>query len=68
MKISIGNMKTKIMAFVMKVIQTILVNMMKTNIILEKKSNMFLKRLSFGSKDCIEELKLECASFLDQTS
>ena len=36
MKISLGNMKTKIMAYVMKVIQTILVNMMKTNIILEK--------------------------------
>ena len=27
---------------------------------------MFLKRLSFGSKKCIEELKLECASFLGQ--
>ena len=25
---------------------------------------MFLKRLSFGSKDCTEELKLECARFL----
>ena len=31
-------------------------------------SNMFLKRLSFGSKDCTRELKLECASFLGQTS
>ena len=28
------------------------------------KSNMFLKRLSFGSKECTEELKLECAGFL----
>ena len=27
-----------------------------------------LKRVSFGSKDCIEELKLECAYFLGQTS
>ena len=32
------------------------------------KSNMFLKRLSFGSKECTNELKLECANFLDQTS
>ena len=31
-------------------------------------ANMFLKRLSFGGKECTEELKLECASFLDQTS
>ena len=30
--------------------------------------NMFLKRLSFGSKECTEELKLECASFLGQAS
>ena len=27
-----------------------------------------LKRVSFGSKDCIKELKLECACFLGQTS
>ena len=27
-----------------------------------------LKRLSFGSKDCTKELKLECAYFLGQTS
>ena len=27
-----------------------------------------LKWLSFGSKECTEELKLECASFLGQTS
>ena len=26
------------------------------------KSNMFLKRLFFGSKECTEELKLECVS------
>ena len=37
-KISLGIMKTKIMAFVTIVIQTILMKMMKTNIILEKKS------------------------------
>ena len=29
---------------------------------------MFLKRLSVGSKECTEELRLECASFLGQTS
>ena len=29
---------------------------------------IFLKRLSLGSKDCTEEVKLECASFLGQTS
>ena len=29
---------------------------------------MLLKRLSCGSKECTEELKLECASFLGQTS
>ena len=27
-----------------------------------------LKRVSFGSKDCTEELKLECAYFLGQNS
>ena len=27
-----------------------------------------LKRVSFGSKDCTKELKLECAYFLGQTS
>ena len=27
-----------------------------------------LKRVSFGSKECIKELKLECAYFLGQTS
>ena len=37
------------------------------------KGNLFilkfvLKRVSFGSKDCNEELKLECAYFLGQTS
>ena len=29
--------------------------------------NMFLKMLSFGSKECTKELKLECANFLGQT-
>ena len=28
------------------------------------KSNVFLKRLSFGSKECTKELKQECANFL----
>ena len=36
------------------------------------KSNMFLKGyplgISFGSKDCTKELKLECAYFLGQSS
>ena len=27
-----------------------------------------LKRISFGSKDCTKELKLECTNFLGQTS
>ena len=27
-----------------------------------------LKRVSFGSKDCTKEMKLECAYFLGQTS
>ena len=27
-----------------------------------------LKSVSFGSKDCTKELKLECAYFLSQTS
>ena len=31
-------------------------------------SNMFLKSVSFGIKECTEELKLESASFLGQTS
>ena len=32
-------------------------------------NNMFLKMLSFGSKECTKELKLECAFFfLGQTS
>ena len=30
--------------------------------------NIVLKRLSFGSKECTNELKLECANFLGQTS
>ena len=29
--------------------------------------NKFLKRVSFGSKDCTKELKLGCAYFLSQT-
>ena len=31
-------------------------------------SKYVLKRVSFGSKDCTKELKLECAYFLGQTS
>ena len=34
----------------------------------KEEKNMFLKRLSFGSKECTEVLKLDCASFLGQTS
>ena len=30
--------------------------------------NMFFKMLSFGSKECSKELKLECANFLGHTS
>ena len=30
--------------------------------------NMFFKGVSFGSKECIEELKQKCESFLGQTS
>ena len=33
----------------------------------KEEKNMFLKRLSFGSKECTVGLKLECASFLGQT-
>ena len=39
--------------------------------LLEIKGSLFryvLKRVSFGSKDCTKELKLECAYFLGQTS
>ena len=32
------------------------------------KSNMVLKSIFFGSIECTEELKLECANFLGQTS
>ena len=32
------------------------------------KVNYDLKRVSFGSKDCTKELKIECAYFLGQTS
>ena len=41
-KISLGNIQTKIMSFVMVVIQTILMKMMKTNIILEKRASLIL--------------------------
>ena len=33
----------------------------------EMRTKYVLKRVSFGSKDCIKELKLECAYFLGQT-
>ena len=36
--------------------------------IIQIEVKMFLKGLSFGSKECIEEQKLEWASFLGQTS
>ena len=41
-KISLENIQTKIMAFVIIVIQTILMKMMKTNIILEKRASLIL--------------------------
>ena len=41
-KISLGNKQTKIMTFVMVVIQTILMKMMKTNIILENGASLIL--------------------------
>ena len=41
-KTSLGNEQTKIMAFVMVVIQTLLMKMMKTNIILEKRASLIL--------------------------
>ena len=41
-----GNIQTKIMAFVMVVIQTILMKMMKTNIILEKRASLILGHFS----------------------
>ena len=34
----------------------------------DQKVKYVLKRVSFGSKDCTKELKLECAYFLGQTS
>ena len=34
----------------------------------KKAGEYVLKRVSFGSKDCTKELKLECAYFLGQTS
>ena len=42
--------------------------LLKTCTRLLVENNMFFKRLSFGSKECTEELKLECARFLGQTS
>ena len=39
---------------------------MKSVCINARTVNMFLKRLSFGSKECTNELKLEFASFLGQ--
>ena len=47
-KISLGNIQTKIMAFVMVVIQTILMKMMKTIIILEKGASLILGKFFFG--------------------
>ena len=34
----------------------------------KKRPSYVLKRVSFGSKDCTKELKLECAYFPGQTS
>ena len=41
-KISLGNVQTMIMTFVTIVIQTILMKMIKTNIILEKRASLTL--------------------------
>ena len=40
-------------------------NIGQTNVL---KSNGIRKRVSFGSRECIKELKLECAYILGQTS
>ena len=45
-KISLGNIQTKIMVFTTIVIQTILMKMMKTNIILEKRASLILGHFS----------------------
>ena len=42
-KTSLGNMTIKIMGFMTIVIQTILMQMMKTNIILEKRASLILE-------------------------
>ena len=47
-KISLENMKTKIMVFMTIVIQTILMKMMKTNIILEKRASLILGNFFVG--------------------
>ena len=44
-KISLGNIQTKIIVFMTKVIQTILMKMMKTNTILEKRESLILGKL-----------------------
>ena len=41
-KTSLGNIQTKIMAFMTIAVQTVLMNMMKTNIILEKRASLIL--------------------------
>ena len=41
-KTSLGNIQTKIMVFMTKVIQIVLMKMMKTNIILEKRASLIL--------------------------
>ena len=56
-KISLGSMKTKIM---MTVIQTILMKMMKTNIILEIRASMILgKFLLLELKDTYKALSMK---------
>ena len=41
-KTSLGNIQTKIMAFMTIAVQTVLMKMMKTNIILEKRASLIL--------------------------
>ena len=45
-----------------------LVKAAKTNVAELNIVKYVLKRVSFGSKDCTKELKLDCAYFLGQTS
>ena len=47
---------------------TLMIDFYNIKNILDALIKYVLKRVSFGSKDCNKELKLECAHFLGQTS